>query len=95
MKVINSHAMSAPRSQGTASQGQEQQAAPRSWWGHGGEKETRKRSAKETFYDTQKVLVLVEKVMPGSPAFRSGIKRYSKQCFIKCMSKVCLMLVPL
>jgi S1-C subfamily serine protease len=78
MKVTNylpARTMSAQSAQATTSQSQGQQAAPRSWWGNGGEKETKKRMEKDTFYDTQKVLVLVEKVAPGSPADRCGVKR--------------------
>jgi HtrA serine peptidase 2 len=83
LKMTNylpARSLNQPSAQAATSQSQnqgQQPSAPRSWWGNGGaEREARRKPAlKETFYDTQKVLVLVERVTPGSPADKCGIRR--------------------
>lgn len=51
--------------------------APRSWWGMGGSEQprpSRRQQMMDALYDTKEVMVLVEKVRPGSPAEQCGIQ---------------------
>ena len=57
------------------------QNTPRSWWSSGSstaEQQQKKKSSNKSdiFHRSQQVKVLVERVVPGSPAEKAGIKRY-------------------
>ena len=58
------------------------QSTPRSWWSSGSstaEQQQKKKSSNKSdiFHRSQQVKVLVERVVPGSPAEKAGIKRFS------------------